>query len=50
VSTQTLMLPSSHGQPALYEDHLIHLKANPAHLDYQEYITRPYRAEAGAWL
>lgn len=26
-----------------------HLKANPDHLNYREHITRPYRAEAGAW-
>ncbi len=29
---------------------VVHLKHNPAHLDYQEHITRPYRAEPGAWL
>jgi hypothetical protein len=27
-----------------------HLKANPAHVHYRGHITRPYRAEAGAWL
>ena len=27
-----------------------HLKDNPAHLDYRELITRPYRFEPGAWL
>ncbi|WP_425829269.1 hypothetical protein [Streptomyces fractus] len=27
-----------------------HLKANPGHLSYRETITRPYRAEPGAWL
>ncbi|WP_431042512.1 hypothetical protein ACQUSR_11700 [Streptomyces sp. P1-3] len=27
-----------------------HLKANPHHLAYREHITRPYRAEPGAWL
>ncbi|WP_405804835.1 hypothetical protein [Streptomyces sp. NBC_01187] len=27
-----------------------HLKANPDHVDYREIITRPYRAEPGAWL
>jgi hypothetical protein len=27
-----------------------HLKDNPAHLDYREHITRPYRAVPGAWL
>ncbi|MGA4844498.1 hypothetical protein [Streptomyces sp. G45] len=26
-----------------------HLRANPAHLDYREHITRPYRAVPGAW-
>jgi hypothetical protein len=26
-----------------------HLKANPAHLFYREHITRPYRADPGAW-
>lgn len=27
-----------------------HLKANPDHLTYRETITRPNRAEPGAWL
>lgn len=27
-----------------------HLKANPGHVDYREHISRPYRAEPGAWL
>ncbi len=26
-----------------------HLKDTPGHLDYREHITRPYRAEPGAW-
>jgi hypothetical protein len=26
-----------------------HLKANGTHLTYREHVTRPYRAEAGAW-
>lgn len=27
-----------------------HLKTKPEHLSYRETITRPYRAEPGAWL
>jgi hypothetical protein len=26
-----------------------HLKANPAHVDFREHVTRSYRAQAGAW-
>lgn len=28
---------------------LAHLKKNPSHLNYQEHVTRSYRAKAGAW-
>jgi hypothetical protein len=29
---------------------LLHLKSHPGHVDYWEYVTRPYRAVAGEWL
>ncbi|KUF19497.1 hypothetical protein [Streptomyces silvensis] len=28
----------------------VHLRAHPAHLDYLEHLTRPYRVTPGPWL
>ncbi|MFD9069477.1 DUF7848 domain-containing protein [Streptomyces lasiicapitis] len=42
--------PVSEGHVEPQDWVLGHVRENPAHLDYREHITLPYRVERGAWL